>query len=191
MTFAEACGHMTNFTSGHETRSRTYGDERFAFRDQHIEVDNRLSWFLGGLHERFPDARYVHLIRDPEAVAASYLARWNRHPPPRVKNPARPLGALRRRLHSKHPGPGIMHTFAHSIVGLNRPWPEEERADVARFLVATVTSNVDHFLRDKPSMTVMLGPDVKTEFTAFWRWIDARGDLDGALAEWDVRHNAG
>jgi hypothetical protein len=30
----------------------------------------------------------------------------------------------------------------------------------------------------------------REDFRAFWDWIGATGDLDAALAEWDVRHDA-
>jgi hypothetical protein len=31
--------------------------------------------------------------------------------------------------------------------------------------------------------------NAKADFRVFWKLVDARGDLDAALAQWDVRHN--
>lgn len=76
LAFAKACGHATNFTAGHETRAMHVGPERLAYPAKHIEVDNRLSWFLGELETRWGDnARYVHLTRDPQACAESFANR--------------------------------------------------------------------------------------------------------------------
>src|ERR1051326_4527845 len=75
-TFAKACRHMTNFFATHESNSpvlhagvlQPYLSLRLP--DQHIEVDNRLSWFLGTLEKQYGDnAYYVHLLRRREEVA--------------------------------------------------------------------------------------------------------------------------
>ena len=42
-TFACACRHIENYTAAHESRSHLAGPERFAYPEDHIEVDNRLS----------------------------------------------------------------------------------------------------------------------------------------------------
>ena len=44
MTFTKACGHIDNFSSAHESRCGRLGNERLAYPENHIEVDNRLSW---------------------------------------------------------------------------------------------------------------------------------------------------
>ena len=76
VTFSKACGHIVNFTSGHETRWGQAGDERIEYPDNHIEADNRLSWILGRLEQRYADdAYYVHLLRDPEETAKSFARR--------------------------------------------------------------------------------------------------------------------
>ena len=78
VTFSKAAQHAINFTAGHETRSHLLGAEHFAYPPNHIEVDNRLTWFLGRLHQAFPDAYYVHLVRDSLAVARSFYLRYGR-----------------------------------------------------------------------------------------------------------------
>jgi len=168
VTFSQACSHLTNFTSGHETRSARIGPARVDFPPNHIEVDNRLSWTLGSLAARWDpeDVLYVHLKRDRDAVARSYLKRWN--------------SSFRA---------SIIRAFGHGIVMRVRDWPEEQRLDVSRAYVDTVTANIDEFLRTRPSMTVQL-EDVETDFAEFLHRIGAKGDREAALAEWSVRHNA-
>src|SRR3990167_1085729 len=76
LTFAKACGHATNFTAAHESRTGFLGPGRVGYAAGHIEVDNRLSWFLGRLEEEWGDrAFYVHLTRDNDGAARSYLRR--------------------------------------------------------------------------------------------------------------------
>lgn len=162
-TFVAACRHFTNFTAGHETLTSRLGASRFAFPGDHIEADNRLSWLLGRLDTAFgTQAFYVHLIRDPEAVAESYARRWQEG-----------LGTLPAAYHR-----GIIHQAS------------EKRLDICRDLVATVTGNVEAFLRDKPmQITVRLEHAVQ-DFPLFCRAIGAEGDIDAALNEWGTRYNA-
>jgi len=80
LTFIRACSHITNFSCGHETRSRRLGEDRFAYPDRHIEADNRLAWFPGAMESHFGgDAFYVHLIRNREDTVKSYNRRWIRN----------------------------------------------------------------------------------------------------------------
>jgi hypothetical protein len=168
-TFVRACEHLTNFTAGHETNAKMSGVQRFAYPDDHVEADNRLAWFLGGLSDTYSDAPlYVHLRRDPEAVARSFL----------------------RRFPNERFGANIIRAFANGIVMRRQPWPEEERLDVCRFYVETVTANIEGFLADKPRrMTVWL-EDSADWFPTFWESIGAEGDLGAAMSEFAVRHNA-
>lgn len=164
-TFVRAAHHIANWTSGHETRSHLLGADRLAYPRFHIEADNRLSWMLGRLDAEFgPNAAYVHLTRDPEAVAQSYAKRVEY---------------------------GIMHAYYHGIVF---PAPDQDEyarpvIDHARDMVATVTANIDSFLRGKPHVMRMRLEDAQSEFPMFWNWIGAEGDLDRAMQEWSIRHN--
>ena len=77
-TFVEACRHVTNFTAAHESRARISGSGRLKYPAQHIEADNRLSWFLGRLDREYGDgAFYVHLTRDDRKTADSLLNRYH------------------------------------------------------------------------------------------------------------------
>lgn len=73
VTLSKALSH-SDWSVGHETRARNVLS-RFDYPGHHIEIDNRLSWFLGELNDHFPDAFYIHLQREPEAVARSFAKR--------------------------------------------------------------------------------------------------------------------
>lgn len=167
-TFTRACDHLTNYTAGHETRSRRLGDARFAYPARHIESDNRLSWHLGSLGARFDDAQvlYVHLHRDREAVAQSFLKRWD--------------STFR---------PSMISAFGHGIVQRSKDWPESRRISVCRFYVDTVTANIQEFLRNRAHLRVDTDQPQR-DFHPFLDRIGAEGDLDAAMGEWQVRHNS-
>lgn len=50
--------------------------ERLEFPPNHVEVDNRLLHYALPLMQRYPDATYAYVHRDPDAVIASYGERW-------------------------------------------------------------------------------------------------------------------
>jgi hypothetical protein len=68
-TFYQACRHITNYTAAHQTHYGKIGD--FEFPDQHIEVANMLAHGLAWMRQMYPDARWVHLIREREACVES------------------------------------------------------------------------------------------------------------------------
>ena len=161
--FIRACEHLSNFTAGHETQASVVGSQRLCYPNSHIEADNRLSWLLGRLDNQYGDgAYYVHLRRDPEEVARSVNMRWSST-----------------RSIIKAYGDGI-------LMGPH----DEGSLDLCRDYVATVTANIDHFLRDKShTMTVRI-EEIQDNFPRFLDWIGAEGDHDAAMAEWQSRHNA-
>lgn len=163
LTFAEACRHITNYSSGHETRVGLVGAARLAYPDRHIEIDNRLAWFTGRLEAAFGDAAYyVHLRRDDEATAASHAKRWNK--------PA-------------------MRSYRNGI--LWDVDPEVDRMDLARDLNLTMNSNIELLLQHK-SRTMRIDIEhAAAVFPAFWAAIGADGDLSAALREFDLRHHEG
>jgi hypothetical protein len=165
-TFARACAHIRNYSAAHESRVSLPGEARLAYPPDHIESDNRLAWFLGRLERQFPrDVFYVHLQREREAVARSYAKRLD---------------------------PGmIMAAYAHGIyLGLPGPLRADPIA-LALDYVDTVTANIDLFLRGRDNRMDLRLEDAKQAFPDFWARIGAEGDLEAALAEFDVRHNAG
>ncbi len=167
-SFAEACAHFTNFTSAHESRNSRLGENRFAYPENHIESDNRLTWHLGQLAAKYDDQDvfYVHLRRNPEKIAESYAKRWED-----VKFKS-----------------SIMRAFANGIIMREGPWEKSRRIDVSRFYVQTVIANTEEFLKNRPHMDVSL-EDGGVSFQEFMKRIGAQGDLDAALATWKTPAN--
>ncbi len=164
LTFAHACAEsIDNYSSGHETRLAHAGGDRLAYAPRHIEVDNRLAWFLGRLDERFGTAPFfVHLQREREATARSYARR-------------RALGFL-------------LHAWTRGIyVGL------EDAPDfhaLALDLVDTVNANIRVFLRDKTHRMVVRLESAATDFEEFRQRIGATGDSERGKKAWTHPLNA-
>lgn len=162
-TFARAASHIGNYTAGHEARAQRLGKDRFSYPSDHIEVDNRLAWMLGRLGESFgKNAFYVHLRRNPEAVARSFNERWN----------------------FKF---GIISAYRNGILsGAAGAEPYEVCLD----LIETVDANIRAFLADKPLKMEFILESAPRDWVTFWDSIEARGDLEASLAEWRVPYNA-
>lgn len=162
-TFIKACAHIRNFSAGHETRVQLLGEQRLAYPTNHIEADNRLSWFLGRLDAAFGDrAYYVHLRRDPAATAHSFAQRT---------------------------GFGIMRAYREGI--LLQDGGQVSELVLAEDYLSTVESNIEHFLRDKSHRLEFRLERAKRDFRRFWDWIQAEGDLRAAIDEWGTAYNAG
>lgn len=72
ITFSKACSHFENHTSGHETKC---ANNDLKYKDNHIECDPHLFWHLPNLIETYPDALYVHLVRERESCIGSLSKR--------------------------------------------------------------------------------------------------------------------
>lgn len=171
LTFSKACAHMTNYTSGHETRISRIGEERLAYADNHIEIDNRLSWVLGRLDRVYGDgAAYVHLTRDRAAVAKSLCKRFDY---------------------------GIMKAYKNGILmkafqrrALIDPKVRSSNLEIALDYIETVESNIALFLANKSNVTRVRLETANEDFPVFWRKIGAEGDMEAAVREWSARYNA-
>lgn len=163
-TFASACEHITNYSSGHETQPRRV-EGRLDYPDEHIEVDHRLSWFLGSLDRMYgDDPVYVHLTRDPDVVAESWSVRHN--------------------------SGGQLPTWLDVV--LYRPKPDDRSNALpgARLMVQTVTDNIELFMRDKSKVFRLDIEDPHDEFDRMWDMIGAEGNRDGAHTTLRGRLNA-
>lgn len=160
-TLIAACQHIENYSAAHESRADRIGCKRIAYPEGHIEADNRLSWFLGRLDAAYgDDAFYVHLRRDRQATAVSYSKRWKR---------------------------GIIRAYREGIL-TGRGY--SDRKELCRDYYDTVTSNIDLFLKDKPRKMTMRLETIGADFRTFWDAIGASGNLDAALDELAIKHNA-
>jgi hypothetical protein len=160
-TFIESCNHISNYTAGHETRSRFLGKERLNFAPNHIEADNRLAWFLGRLDVMYGDeAFYVHLTRDRQRNAAS----------------------ISRYMHM-----GVLEGYTNGI--LMRSSYRNDPMEFSLDLYDNINMNIKAFLKDKSRKMDFTLENAKQDFRIFWDKIDARGDLEAALGEWDKTYN--
>lgn len=193
-TFARACQvSITNYTAGHETRSHIADSTRLDYPDRHIEADNRLSFFLAGLAVRYPaDVFYVHLKREPEAVARSLVARWPRRDRSFRKMAKMAVRALVRPDQTPYSaGVNMTGSWGNGILMRGPDWNDETvRLEACRLFVATTNENISHFLRAKPHLEV----DIETaggSFGEFCQRIGAEFDPGAAARELLIHHNAG
>jgi hypothetical protein len=160
-TFIEACNHISNYSAGHETRTRFIGNERLNYAPNHIEADNRLSWFLGRLDRMYGDAAfYVHLTRDRQSNAAS----------------------MSRYMHM-----GILEAYTDGI--LMRSSYRNDPMEFSLDLYDTINMNIESFLKDKSRKMEFTLENATRDFKVFWERIGAEGDLDAALGEWERTYN--
>lgn len=166
LTFIRACSHITNYSAGHESRARRLGSERFNYPDNHIEADNRLSWFPGALDREYgKEAFYVHLMRNREDTIRSYNRRWIRN------------GSLIRAYCE-----GIHQIALHKL-------DRQRRLDVVADFYDQVNQNIMHFLKDKEKTLTFHIEKAVDEFPGFWKMIGAEGDLEKALETFNQKYN--
>lgn len=161
-TFIKACRHISNFSSAHESRRGLTGDAHFSYPGNHIEADNRLSFFFGKLDQLYGNrAAYIHLKRNSAEVARSFAGRWSH---------------------------GIMKAYREGM--LTNVAAELEPLPVARDYCDTVSSNIALFLKDKTCKMEFNLEDAKNDFVRFWQFIGAEGNLEAALSEFNLSYNA-
>jgi len=160
--FIKACSHITNYSSAHESRNGLLQKNRFNYPKNHIEADNRLSWLLGKLDEAYGNnAIYVHLKRSKKDTAKSFVRRYSH---------------------------GIIKTFRSNF---KRFWSKEsEPIDIAIDYCNTVNSNINFFLKDKKHKMLINIENIDKDFMLFWKLIDAKGNINNALDEFNIRHNS-
>lgn len=162
-SFARACRHIKNYTVGFESRARYPGDERLAYPPNHIEVDNRLSWFLGRLGKKYgDDAFYVHLWRNPEEVARSYIRRYRQ---------------------------GIMKAYRGKGILLDVD-PGTDPMTIALDYCNTVNSNIELFLTYKTRRMKFNIQYPEFYFPNFCTLIHADVNIPRALKTFNKRYNA-
>lgn len=161
VSFITACGHIANYSSSHESRSNRIGADHFRYPPNHIEADNRLSWFLGPLEEEFGDeALYVHLLRDRNATAKSFLNRYDT---------------------------GIIKAYSEDILlGSTRSLSP---LHICQDYYDTVNSNITVFLKNKSNVMRVYLENIENDFPLFWKRIGAEGDFKAAMTEWSTPKN--
>jgi hypothetical protein len=156
-TLWRALQHVDGWTVGHESRAH-YVEDRLRYPEHHIEVDNRLSFFLGSLARLYdgPNTLWVHLRRDPEAVAQSLLrTSWGTRQ-------------------------GVMSAWAGRIVR----WPagRVDRTGLASLAVEATEANIAEFLRDRNPVRIQI-EEPRFGFAELWDRAGFTGDWEAARAE--------
>lgn len=167
MTLSKALAHATNYTCAHESRSGRAAD-RLDYPDDHIEVDNRLSFFTGMLYERYPDAFYIHLWRSRDAVVESYTRRFQTLA-------------------------GIMRAYANGILqNTRRPDNHKQRQRIAGLYVDATEANIDLFLGNTNVRRgfINMSGNPAADLSHIWHQIGAVGNLGAAQAELLETYNA-
>lgn len=168
-TFIEACKHISNYSSSHESRHGLIGDKRFKYPQNHIEADNRLSWLLGRIEKNYGNnSFYVHLKRNSLETAKSYLKRYDQ------------------RITSIYDY-SIINPYSRNIIGGNHR--QNEPIDICLDYCTTVNSNIELFLENKSNKMSFSLENCQNDFIEFWDRINAEGDLTSALNEWNIQHN--
>jgi len=165
-TFSKACSHITNYTSGHESHAGTIDFSYIHFPDQHIEVDPHLTWMLGLLIQKYPDALFVHLFRNRNDVVASWFRRGvDAH------RGAAPLLDVMCQTNCQT----MSRTTYRRALG---------------FLYDMVCANIEGILRNATNSMSIRIDRAPNDFLAFWDRIGAEGNLVEATAEFELRYNA-
>ena len=139
------------------------GEERLDYPVNHIEADNRLSWLLGRLDQKYGnDAFYVHLMRNKKDTARSFTKRYS-------------SGIIK-----AYRGDGILMGLPETI----------DSMAVSLDYCDTINTNIYLFLKDKSKKIIINLENIDQGFAEFWNLINAEGDLSAALAELKINYNA-
>ena len=161
VTFCKACGHVHNYTCGHESHTNKPAREglrgnvaNWDYPDDHIEVSPQLVIGIPILRRRYPDAKWVHLLRtDRDACARSLYNRSD------------------------------MRAFAKYWF-LNA---DPDQVAVAYAIYDTVKGLCEALLPD--AFTLEL-ERAQQQWRGCWDFLGARGDFQSSVREWNTKHNA-
>ena len=162
VTYSKACRHISNYTHGHESRMGEIADNRLDYPPRHIEVDNRLSWYIPRILRLGWDVLFINLIRDIEETVNSFIKR--------------------------HKSPALIG-WSIGVLYRGGNWTDGAPRSVARDYVETIRAWVEHALRDVNSITIDIA-EPEYGFREMCRRIDAEVDMEVALSEFKVRYNA-
>lgn len=169
LTLSKACEYITNYTVGHESRCREIGDSRFGYPDNHIEIDNRLAFHLGSLDKVYGNnAKYIHLKRDRNKTALSFSKKISGD------------------------SISIMYAYINHIkypVGYEDEYEKRvKEIQLSYEFIDNQNSNIELFLKGKKFIDIHV-ENFERDFKKFWNFIDAEGNLEGAINELNNRYN--
>lgn len=166
VSVAKACQHITNFTSGHETKAKLLGEDRFAFPNNHIEVDNRLIWDLGRLEKHYGDnAYFIYLKRESKKISKSFIKR------------------------TYYPN-SIFKAYCDGV----KKTPTEktnakELKELSEDFVDNMTHSIEAFIKRQPRKLTIDIDHISTDFKRLWDFIGAEGDYQAAINTFNKKHN--
>lgn len=164
-TFAQACQYIDGMTSAHESNCGQVLS-RLDYPDNHIEIDNRLVWFLGGMDKRYQDSDtfYVYLTRDNEKVVESYLSRW-------------------------HFSVSIVRAFYHGILMIPKKPDIGTARESCRLFVQTVDENTRYFLQHRSNWSQVRVENLEQDFFQFMDKAGLSGDKQALSKAINSVHN--
>lgn len=167
VTFSKACRHISNYTSAHERMAQQPAvANRLKIPDNHIEVDPHLFYYLASIIQKYPDALFIHLTRDVDKVTRSQI----RRPSTRTRGI----------------GPLVSVCLQQNYWKMN----DSHRREAIKFLVSSTIDNIRAILKTADNVAEVCIDDLHEWFPSFWKSIDAEGDLERAVAECKIKHNA-
>jgi len=162
-TFAQACNHIENYTSGHETRTNKVNG-RLNYPNDHIEIDNHLTFMLGRLDKVYGnDACYVHLKRNLKQNAKSWI-----------------------RKERKYKRKGRIWFYKQQIITDGNRIDELE---VAKHYCITANKNIEHYLKDKERKMTINIENAKSRMEKFYKFIGAKGNIKKSKKEVRNKYN--
>lgn len=159
VSFREACRYADNYRTGHETRCGL-----LEYPDWFIEVNPQLRCCIPTIIGKYPEAKWVHLVRRPEDCIPS-LARLGH-------------GSVMRAYESLHRS--VMQTNDLSDIAFRYYWAEND----------TIEAVLNHMLPETQRLTMRL-ETIQEQWGYFWEWIGAVGNFEASCMAWDVKRNTG
>lgn len=174
-SFYNACKHITNYSCSQEKFTRNPGYVKM-IPDNHIAIDNRLSFHLGSLLEYFGNRRFyfVWLRRNRKATAESFAKRF-----------ANPHGIMAAHYRS------IMQRYKTDPYKLDY----KAKLEIANDYIEMVDNNIKLFMTcvinnfNEDNFQVIEIENIKLEFAEFWKNIEAKGAMNIAMREFDKLYN--
>jgi hypothetical protein len=160
VTFSKAAGHATNYTVGHETHAGKIG-QWWDYPDNHIEVSSHLVLQIPLLLARYPEARWVHLLRADQAACIESIA-------------------------SMRDG-GVVRDYCRVFCQVDAATPILRSAG-AELIYDQLNALVRALL---PNAFVLTLEYAHQRWVRCWGdFMACEGDFAASLAEWDIHHNA-
>lgn len=174
-SFYNACKHINNYSCSFEKFTRTPGYVKM-IPDDHIVIDNRLSFHLGSINEYFGNRRFyfVWLRRNRKAVAESFAKRFDN-------------------------SYGIISMHYRSIMQRYKSDPNKldhkTKLIIANDYIEMVENNIKLFLIsamsnfNEDNLQIIEIENINLEFPLFCKNIKAKVDINLAMREFTKMYN--